>query len=102
MAQDFSLNSIDFYARAKDFLKGEVTVYRVEGTPNKRLFIDDDGDVTILGNTTLYLNFGSKKRAIQYLQQKIERGLSGAEIKQFRVLILLDMKLRILLLERTK
>ncbi|WP_279572140.1 hypothetical protein [Volucribacter amazonae] len=83
--EETSLNTADTYAKIKDLLRGEVTVYRVEGIPNQRLFIDETGNVTFLGDTTLYLNFGSKKRAIQYLQQKVDNGLIGAEIKSFRI-----------------
>ncbi|OOF45190.1 hypothetical protein BKK52_12825 [Rodentibacter trehalosifermentans] len=75
----------DVYSRLRDLYKGEVTVYRVEGSPNQRLIIDDAGGVIITGDTTLYLNFGSKKRAVEYLQQKIDKELPNAEIKRFSV-----------------
>ncbi|EQA02711.1 VENN motif pre-toxin domain-containing protein [Glaesserella parasuis] len=75
----------DAFARLKDRVRNEVTVYRVEGIPNQRLIINNAGDVFIIGNKTLYLNFGSKKRALEYLQQKIEKGLPNAELKSFIV-----------------
>ncbi|WP_425338784.1 hemagglutinin repeat-containing protein [Enterobacter roggenkampii] len=45
-----------------------VTVYRVEGVPNTRVLIGEKGQVTITGETTLYLNFGDKARAQEFLQ----------------------------------
>ncbi|NEN76472.1 hypothetical protein F9B74_09140 [Pelistega sp. NLN82] len=86
MASKAIVQADDTYSRLKDLSKGEVTVYRVEGIPNQRLIIDDKGNVNITGNTTLYLNFGSKKRAVEYLQQKRDKELPGAEIKRFAVL----------------
>ncbi|HYE05104.1 MAG TPA: hypothetical protein VEL07_06210, partial [Planctomycetota bacterium] len=62
-----------------------VTVFRVEGSPNTRLVIGDDGSVGILGDTMLFLNFGSRERAEQYLAQKIAGGLPGVQVKSFQV-----------------
>lgn len=45
-----------------------VTVYHVEGAPNTRLLIGDNGQVTVTGSTTLYLNFGDKARALDFLK----------------------------------
>ena len=40
-----------------------VRVYRVEGTPNTRLLIGENGEVAIIDpHKTLYLNFGDKAR----------------------------------------
>jgi len=77
------IHADDITSRLRDLYNREVTIYRVEGTPNQRLIINDMGDVFITGDTTLYLNFGSKKRAIEYLQQKIDQNLPNAEIKSF-------------------
>ncbi|PRJ67579.1 hemagglutinin repeat-containing protein [Haemophilus influenzae] len=77
------IHADDITSRLRDLYNREVTIYRVEGTPNQRLIINDTGDVFITGDTTLYLNFGSKKRAIEYLQQKIDQNLTNAEIKSF-------------------
>ncbi|WP_432507800.1 hemagglutinin repeat-containing protein [Haemophilus influenzae] len=77
------IHADDITSRLRDLYNREVTIYRVEGTPNQRLIINDTGDVFITGDTTLYLNFGSKKRAIGYLQQKIDQNLTNAEIKSF-------------------
>ncbi|KNC92660.1 hypothetical protein [Trabulsiella odontotermitis] len=46
-----------------------VTVYRVEGAPNTRVLIGENGQVTITGDITLYLNFGDKARAQEFLQK---------------------------------
>jgi len=46
-----------------------VTVYRIEGTPNTRVLIGEKGQVTITVDTTLYLNFGDKARAQEFLQK---------------------------------
>lgn len=62
-----------------------VTVFRVEGLPNTRLLISESGTVTVLGENTLWLNFGNKARAEEYLIQKVAGGLSNAEIKSFQV-----------------
>jgi filamentous hemagglutinin len=60
-------------------------VYRVEGTPNTRILIGERGQVSILGQQTLFLNFGDKARAEAYLAQKITKGLPGASTKMFEV-----------------
>ncbi|UWI97159.1 contact-dependent inhibition toxin CdiA [Enterobacter roggenkampii] len=62
-----------------------VTVYRVEGVPNTRVLIGEKGQVTITGETTLYLNFGDKARAQEFLQKRISQNMEGATIKTFDV-----------------
>ncbi|EEX0089063.1 hypothetical protein HFW23_004461 [Salmonella enterica] len=62
-----------------------VTVYRVEGTPNTRVLISENGQVTITGDTTLYLNFGDKARAQEFLQKRISQNMEGATVKTFDV-----------------
>ncbi len=65
---------------------GRVRVYRVEGTPNARIAIDEHGAVAIADDTkVLFLNFGNRARAEQFFAQKLEQGLSGAQIKSFDV-----------------
>jgi hypothetical protein len=65
---------------------GRVRVYRVEGTPNSRIAIDDQGAVLIAEDTKmLFLNFGNRARAEAYFAQKLEQGLPGAQIKSFEV-----------------
>jgi hypothetical protein len=62
-----------------------VTVYRVEGKPNTRVIIGDNGGVSIVGDTTLYLNFGDKARAQAFLDKRISQNMEGATIKSFEV-----------------
>ena len=62
-----------------------VTVYRVEGVPNTRLLIGDNGQVTITGNTTLYLNFGDKARALEFFKKRSIQNMDNATIKTFEV-----------------
>ena len=75
----------------KSALPETVRVYRVEGTPNTRVLIGENGEVAIVDpNKTLYLNFGDKARAEQYLAQKLNPNqklgpLPGAEVKSFEV-----------------
>ena len=64
---------------------GTVTVYRVEGTPNTRVMIGDNGQVSITGNTTLYLNFGDKARALEFFEKRGSQNMDGAAIKTFEV-----------------
>jgi len=64
---------------------GTVTVYRVEGTPNTRVVIGDNGQVSITGNTTLYLNFGDKARALEFFEKRGSQNMDGAAIKTFEV-----------------
>ncbi len=66
-----------------------VTTYRVEGdvAPNHRLLISETGEVSLVpGNQNMiWLNFGQESRATSYLQQKINAGLPGAQLKSFEV-----------------
>lgn len=65
--------------------RGSVVVYRVEGVPNTRVVISSDRDVTLRGRNMLFLNFGQRQRAEDFLRTRIEQGMDGACIKQFRV-----------------
>jgi filamentous hemagglutinin len=62
-----------------------ITVYRVEGIPNTRISIDEVGTVAIQGEQTLFLNFGSKERAVEFLNKRIDQGMASPEIKSFEV-----------------
>jgi len=63
-----------------------IRVYRVEGTPNTRVHIDENGTVLILEpNKTLYLTFGDRARAEQYLQQKLGPGQKLGPLPQGRI-----------------
>lgn len=68
-----------------------IRVFRVEGAPNTRILIGEGGSVTILEEQkALFLNFGNRARAEQYLAQKIAGSakagpLPGATVKSFEV-----------------
>ena len=68
-----------------------VRVYRVEGVPNTRILIGEGGSVTILEDQkTLFLNFGNRARAEEYLAQKIAGSakagpLPGTTVKTFEI-----------------
>ena len=62
-----------------------ITVYRVEGIPNSRLVIGNDGSVAITGDQTLFLNFGSRERAEEFLAQRINQNMANPSINSFQV-----------------
>ena len=68
-----------------------IRAFRVEGTPNMRVYIDEAGTVVILEpNKAFYLTFGDRARAEQYLAQKLGPGqklgpLPNGRIKSFEV-----------------
>jgi len=65
---------------------GRVTVYRVEGTPNARFAINEQGHVMIEpGSNAIWLNFGRERRAINYFNRKVAAGLPGPRLKSFEV-----------------
>ncbi len=67
-------------------VSGEViTVYRVEGLPNTRVLIGQYGDVAIIGDQTLFVNFGNNAEARRYFAKKLAGRLPGAELKSFQV-----------------
>ena len=63
----------------------KVTVYRVEGLPNTRLVVGDTGQVMVLGDQTLFLNFGDKARALEFLAKRVKQNMPGAALKSFEV-----------------
>ncbi len=66
--------------------KGVVTVYRVEGTTNTKILINSEGMARLnVKSKPLYLNFGSKERAIEFFQQKLAGNMPGARVKTFDV-----------------
>jgi hypothetical protein len=62
-----------------------VTVFRVEGRANQRLMTGAGGQSTVEGNQTLFLNFGDESRAMQFLGQRLEQGMTDAAVKSFKV-----------------
>lgn len=65
--------------------RGTVVAYRVEGRPNTRIAIDEDGDVSLTGRSMLYVNVGQRRRADDFLAQKVRGGLPDPQIKSFRI-----------------
>jgi RHS repeat-associated protein len=76
----------------------KTTVYRVEIPPKLdstgkkvpgkegNILLKPQGDnMTVPSNKTLYLNFGSAKRANEYLQKRYDQQAEGAHIKSFEV-----------------
>jgi filamentous hemagglutinin len=55
--------------------------HRVEGLPNTRLVIGDHGQVMVLGDRTLFLNFGDKARALEFLAKRVQQNMPGAAVK---------------------
>jgi hypothetical protein len=65
--------------------EGTITVYRVEGDPNARLIISDAGDVSIVGDQRLHLNFSEEERALEFFIRRVNQGMPGVKLKAFEV-----------------
>jgi hypothetical protein len=66
--------------------QGLVTVYRVEGAGNQRIKVLDGGFVTLKNaKKPVFLNFGVKKRADDFLEKRLSQGFSDSKIKAFEV-----------------
>lgn len=81
-----------FRKAAKDFRRsrerGEtdtISVYRVESPSNERLDIGANGNVSIVGDNVLFLNFGDLPRAQVFLAQRLAQGYDGTRIKSFDI-----------------
>ncbi|MDQ1290030.1 MAG: filamentous hemagglutinin, partial [Actinomycetota bacterium] len=61
-------------------------IFRVEGPGNARLNISAGGDVSIMGDSMLFLNFGDEARAQEFLAQRLTQGHEGTVIRSFDVL----------------
>lgn len=66
-------------------LEPPVTVYRVEGLPNTRIIIGEAGEVTIVGDKMLHLNFGQQARALDFLKMRLADKMPGTNMKTFQV-----------------
>jgi hypothetical protein len=64
---------------------GTVTAYRVEGLANQRIVVTDGGEVVIQGKQTLFMNFGDKERALEFLAKRQGQNMEGVTIKSFEV-----------------
>ena len=73
--------------KAKDLLASmrRERVYRVEGLPNKRILVREGGMVDVHGERTLFLNFGNRARAEEFLARRLQQGMPGATLKSFVV-----------------
>jgi len=47
--------------------------------------IGEAGEVAIVGDQTLFLNFGSRARAEEFLARRIDQGMPGATVRSFEV-----------------
>ncbi|MFJ3658811.1 RHS repeat-associated core domain-containing protein [Streptomyces nigra] len=66
--------------------QGLVTVYRVEGAGNQRIKVLDGGFVTLKNaKKPVFLNFGVKKRADEFLEKRLSQGFSDSKVKAFEV-----------------
>lgn len=62
-----------------------VRVFRVEGKENTRLIIDKDGNVGIIGDGMIFLNFGRLARAIEFFKRRTGQNLTDPQMKSFEV-----------------
>ena len=63
-----------------------ITVYRVESYHNGRFDIGSNGDVSLIDSeTTLFLNFGVKDRAVEYALGKVLNGTEGVRVVAFDI-----------------
>ncbi|WP_428951976.1 RHS repeat domain-containing protein [Streptomyces sp. cg35] len=78
---------VGMVAGARSWAKrGEVTVYRVEGAKNQRVKILGGGFVTLKNaKKPVFLNFGVKARADNFLEKRISQGFSDSKVKAFEV-----------------
>ena len=72
--------------KAGGTLPATVRVYRVEGVANARIVIGEGGTVAIADSERmLFLNFGSRARAEEFLARRVAQGMEGAAMKGFKV-----------------
>jgi hypothetical protein len=70
---------------ADEFNTHKITVYRVEGLPNTRIIIGERGQVSVQGDRMLFLNFGDKGRAEEFLVARLEQGMPEVRMKLFEI-----------------
>ena len=62
-----------------------VDVYRVEGKPNEKVYITEDGDVSFKNDGKVtWLNFGDKERAYQFFNKRVKGKMESPSIKTFK------------------
>jgi hypothetical protein len=70
----------------RSVLQQAVQVFRVEGAANARLVIGEGGQVAVAdGERMLFLNFGSRARAEEFLARRLSQGMTDATMKSFQV-----------------
>jgi hypothetical protein len=74
-----------FVGEQQWLVHNDCPVFRVEGTPNTRLVIAPDGNVNIVGNQRLHLNFGDANRAVEFYLRRISQRMPGVQLKTFAV-----------------
>ncbi|MFM7887131.1 MAG: hypothetical protein ACKPCM_10670, partial [Pseudanabaena sp.] len=67
------------------FAEDTIRVYRVEGGGNTRILVGQSGEIVVQGNNMLFLNFGQRGRAEEFLQQRLGQGFSDTVVKSFEV-----------------
>ncbi|MEP7341607.1 MAG: RHS repeat-associated core domain-containing protein, partial [Acidobacteriota bacterium] len=74
-------------ARGAFLRASTVEVFRVESMAgaHTRILIGEAGEVTAEGNKMLFLNFGVKSRAQDFLAKRLSQGFEDSVIKSFRV-----------------
>ena len=68
-----------------DTIIQKATTGSVESPANARITIDDVGNVNVQGDNVLFLNFGDGPRAETFLQQRLDQGFDGTQVKAFDV-----------------
>ncbi len=83
-----SVGSLATNLTKSTFLRFSTTeVYRVEALAgaNTRVIISETGQVSVQGENMLFLNFGVKSRAEDFLAKRLAQGFDDSVIKSFRV-----------------
>jgi hypothetical protein len=62
-----------------------VQVHRVESPGNERIAIGPSGDVSIKGDSMLFINVGDRARAETFLTQRLDQGYEGTVLKSFDI-----------------
>src|SRR5690606_29750887 len=68
-----------------DDIARSVRVYRVEGVTNQRIAILENRLVEISGDGMLFLNFGDKRRSLEFFDRRVMQAMEGVSIKSFEV-----------------
>lgn len=76
-------------AKARDNPTENVAVFRIEGERNRRLEINGNGTVRIIGGNraVLWIHLGDKRRALEFLEKRLlgDKPLPDAQLKAFEI-----------------